>query len=130
MKPKTTPFRIKIRPGTRIRLRDTKRGIKYNMYEINMFFDTREECRWWDLVLPKGTPLYKALLKRKSFPVTVFMAKSQGLTAPIRIAKAPRHAIRRSHLVSHGHWPTSFVVSVTWGRITPLDYIDLLDKNI
>jgi len=119
--------RIEVMPGSEIRIHDPKRNEYHSIYYVKMFWNTREECHWYDLVVNRGTKLYKKLMKRKKFPNMVFMARSSGENFPMRIGRAA--PIRRSHHLSYNQWPVSFVISVTWEKISPLDMIELLDRN-
>lgn len=131
MKKKKTPpstiARTEYVIGEDVKVQDPKRHETHTIYKFKMFFRTHEQFSWNELVVNRGTKLYKRLARKKHLPRMVFLAKQHGKTFPIRVGRAA--SVRRSHFLSYNMWPTSFVVSVTWEKISSLDMIELLDKN-
>lgn len=130
MRKKTAPatvVRIEHIIGDDIKIQDPKRHESHTIYRFKMFFHTHEQCTWNELVVEKGTKLYKRLSRKKHLPRMVFLAKQHGKTFPIRIGRSA--PLRRSHLLSYNMWTTSWVVSVTFEKISALDMVELLDKN-
>lgn len=131
MKKKTPVQKVRIVmcPTGTMRLFDPKRKEYHTMHRMAMYFDTREECHWNDMIVLSGTKLFKRLQKLKKFPNMVFLAKDQDTdrTFPVKVGRAGE--MRDSRYLSYAVWPRSKVISITWVEISPLDMIEVLDKN-
>lgn len=122
--------RIAMSPTGSMRLYDPKRQEYHTLHRMVMYFDTREESHWNDLVVLSDTKLYKRLLKLKKFPKRmVFLATNLDTGEKFPISIGRDGGIRESAHVSYSLWPQSKIISITWVKISPLDMIEVLDKN-
>jgi hypothetical protein len=92
-----------------------------------MLFDTREETSWYDIVLPKDSRLYNVIQTKQKLPRMVFMVREKDNTYPIRIGRSAQ--FRHASEINYGDWGDAYIVSVSFEKINPLDYIELLPKN-